>query len=79
MLCQGRFDLTDSGAMDRTHFRWFTPATYAEMFEAANFRIIKLEPVSEPGPKGKVIQWFLPRRAHHILWRQINLIAECAE
>jgi hypothetical protein len=42
-LLQGRFDLTDTGVMDRTHLRWFTVRSLREMIEGAGYRVQRLE------------------------------------
>ena len=46
LVLKGRFDLADSGVMDRTHIRWFTPQGGAELacssglkLEATSFNI----------------------------------------
>jgi 2-polyprenyl-3-methyl-5-hydroxy-6-metoxy-1,4-benzoquinol methylase len=54
-LLLGRFDYAESGVMDRTHLRWFTPATYREMFEAAGIRVTSLGPVTPLRRKARVI------------------------
>ena len=40
MLSVGAFRYQASGLLDRTHLRWFTRITIAEMFEGAGFRIL---------------------------------------
>jgi 2-polyprenyl-3-methyl-5-hydroxy-6-metoxy-1,4-benzoquinol methylase len=73
MLLKGRWDLCDVGVMDRTHLRWFTPRTFAQMFEGAGFAVDELAPVARPGPKSRVARLVLPAAARHLLWRQILL------
>jgi 2-polyprenyl-3-methyl-5-hydroxy-6-metoxy-1,4-benzoquinol methylase len=41
MLSAGAFRYQASGLLDRTHLRWFTRITIAEMFAAAGFRIVE--------------------------------------
>jgi 2-polyprenyl-3-methyl-5-hydroxy-6-metoxy-1,4-benzoquinol methylase len=41
MLSAGAFRYQSSGLLDRTHLRWFTRITIAEMFLAAGFRIVE--------------------------------------
>jgi SAM-dependent methyltransferase len=41
LLSIGAFRYQASGLLDRTHLRWFTRITIAEMFEEAGFRIIQ--------------------------------------
>lgn len=50
-LLRNRFDYTPTGVMDRTHLRWFTPATFREMFEGAGFRTVSVAPLSPPSRK----------------------------
>jgi 2-polyprenyl-3-methyl-5-hydroxy-6-metoxy-1,4-benzoquinol methylase len=44
LVLKGRFDLTDSGIMDRTHLRWFTRATAVELATGSG---LKLEQVQD--------------------------------
>ena len=46
MLLRGEWKLSDDGIMDRTHLRWFTPSTFAEMFENSGYEVLKLEPIT---------------------------------
>lgn len=39
-LVTGAFRYEDAGLMDRTHLRWFTRTTIAEMFDHLGFRIV---------------------------------------
>ena len=39
MLNSGEFRYQASGLMDRTHLRWFTRTTIADMFQRAGFEI----------------------------------------
>jgi trans-aconitate methyltransferase len=41
MLSAGAFRYQSSGLLDRTHLRWFTRVTIAEMFHAAGFAIVE--------------------------------------
>lgn len=41
LLSVGAFRYQASGLLDRTHLRWFTRITIAEMFGAAGFRIVE--------------------------------------
>jgi 2-polyprenyl-3-methyl-5-hydroxy-6-metoxy-1,4-benzoquinol methylase len=74
-LVAGRFDLRETGPMDRTHLRWFTPSTYRQMFEAAGLRVDQLGPVGPPGPKSKALGLLLPPKQKVCLWVQINIRA----
>ncbi len=49
-LCLGQFHYEESGLLDRTHLRWFTPQTMAALFEQAGFRIRQCRPRIFPHP-----------------------------
>jgi len=53
-LSVGAFRYQSSGLLDRTHLRWFTRTTIAEMFQGAGFRILKWRPrvFDEPARAG---------------------------
>ena len=70
-LLSGRFDYQPSGVMDRTHLRWFTPATFAEMFEKAGFRTLSVGPLSPIGRKAAVINALTAGRFSHLFAVQI--------
>ena len=53
-LLRGRWDLADQGVMDRTHLRWFTPSSYAAMFDGAGFAIEEVRPVRPFGWKPRL-------------------------
>lgn len=76
MLLKGNYDIKDEGVMDRTHLRWFTPKTYKKMFNDSGYDVVSLRPVSF-GPKAKLLNKILGKKASHLLWRQINLKARC--
>lgn len=70
-LLAGRFDYLPYGVMDRTHLRWFTPATYREMFEQAGFRTLSVGPLSPIGRKARLINAFTGGRFSHLFAVQI--------
>ena len=43
-LCLGQFVYEESGLLDRTHLRWFTPTTMVALFEDNGFRILSNQP-----------------------------------
>lgn len=74
-LLRGRWDLADMGAMDRTHLRWFTPATYTEMFETAGFTIEQVGPLNPHRRfRQRLFSALTGRRYDHLFAYQINLI-----
>ncbi len=76
-LIRGRFDYAEEGMMDRTHLRWFTPSSFAEMFESAGVKIDRLAPLSEVSGKNarrkKLVSLFFGERFDHLWWYQINM------
>jgi len=48
-LLEGRWDYVDEGLLDRTHVRFFTPATLRELLESTGFRL-----VAEQGMRGSI-------------------------
>lgn len=75
MLLRGRWDLTDSGRMDRTHLRWFTPTSYARMFEDCGFRVGAVERMNGLTRKHRLAMRVLPARYHHLFTGQMRLRA----
>lgn len=72
-LLRGRFDLTASGVFDRTHMRWFTPATFRAMFERAGFCVSHVGPVGPFGPNGRLLSHLSGGRIDHLLMVQIAI------
>jgi 2-polyprenyl-3-methyl-5-hydroxy-6-metoxy-1,4-benzoquinol methylase len=70
-LVKGRFDLADQGVFDRTHLRWFTPATFVSMFETAGFRIDLMGPVTPFSPRVETISRLTSGRLDHLFMTQI--------
>jgi 2-polyprenyl-3-methyl-5-hydroxy-6-metoxy-1,4-benzoquinol methylase len=70
-LLSGRFDYEVSGVMDRTHVRWFTPATYRAMFEEAGFQTLSVGPVAPYPRKARLINRLSGGRLAHLFQVQI--------
>jgi 2-polyprenyl-3-methyl-5-hydroxy-6-metoxy-1,4-benzoquinol methylase len=73
-LLLGRFDYEESGVMDRTHLRWFTPATYRDMFEQAAITVTAVEPLSPPAPRTRLINGLTRNRFRHLFMEQIMVV-----
>lgn len=73
-LLAGRFDLADKGVFDRTHLRWFTPSTFASMFEDAGFATAWVGPVTPFSPRTKFISRLAGGRFDHLFMTQIAFI-----
>ena len=74
-LIQGRFHLADQGVFDRTHMRWFTPQTFATMFERAGYDVLSVEPVTPFSERTKRISQMTSGRWDHLFMTQICLEA----
>jgi 2-polyprenyl-3-methyl-5-hydroxy-6-metoxy-1,4-benzoquinol methylase len=74
-LVAGRFQYEEAGVMDRTHVRWFTPGSYAEMFTAAGFAVEHLEPLTHAGWKARLLNRLTAGRFAHLFSTQIMLVA----
>lgn len=75
-LLHGRFEYRDVGVMDRTHLRWFTPKSYAHLFEEQGFAVREVTTVGQLHGKRRLASQLLPSRWHHLLWSQILVVAE---
>ncbi len=78
-LVAGRFDYKEQGVMDRTHLRWFTPATYCEMFESVGFTTLETVPLSPWGRKGRLLNWLSARRLEHLWFSQTMYIGRYSQ
>lgn len=72
-LACGRFDLTDRGVFDRTHLRWFTPDTFAAMFEDAGYKVEMVEPVTPFSARTRLLSQLTKGRIDHLFMTQIAL------
>lgn len=72
-LVMGRFELRDTGVFDRTHLRWFTPQTFAEMFEKAGFSISDVGPVTPFSARTELISRLTNGRFDHMFMTQIAI------
>jgi SAM-dependent methyltransferase len=75
MLLAGRWDLDPDGRMDRTHLRWFTPTTYADMFRSCGYDVQTVEPLVAPGPRAKLFNALTAGRFAHLFVSQIVIEA----
>src|SRR4030095_8026712 len=72
-LLRGRWQLEDSGIMDRTHLRWFTPSTFRALFEDAGIIVDHVGPVVPPTAKARLINAVTGGALAHLFIMQINL------
>lgn len=74
-LAHGRFELADRGVFDRTHLRWFTPDSFAAMFERSGYRVQAVGPVKPFAGKAELLSRWSGGRLDHLLMTQISLEA----
>jgi 2-polyprenyl-3-methyl-5-hydroxy-6-metoxy-1,4-benzoquinol methylase len=72
-LTAGRFNLTDRGVFDRTHMRWFTPSTFAEIFDQAGFRVDWIGPVTPFSQRTELLSRLSGGRFDHLFMTQIAI------
>jgi 2-polyprenyl-3-methyl-5-hydroxy-6-metoxy-1,4-benzoquinol methylase len=75
-LLKGRFAYEDSGIFDRTHIRWFTPDSFCQMVEAADFRVNSCQPIAKISRKWQVLHGLTGGRFRHLSMTQIFVIAQ---
>ncbi|MDP1601984.1 MAG: methyltransferase domain-containing protein, partial [Legionella sp.] len=74
-LVMGRFQLADQGVFDRTHLRWFTPDTFADLADQAGFDVEELGPVTAFSTRTELISKLTAGRFDHLFMTQIAMIA----
>lgn len=79
MLLRGRWDYECTGIMDHTHLRWFTPATYRELFENSGFRVDICDAATPLRWKAAALNHLAFGRFKWLLHSQIVLKARKAE
>jgi hypothetical protein len=77
MLLRGQWHYHESGIMDATHLRWFTPRSYAMMFDSCGFCVDSISPARPLGFRGRFVNALTLGRLQHLLHPQIYLRAHC--
>ena len=72
-LLAGRFGYADSGLMDRTHLRWFTPDSYRQLFEEAGVAVDTIGPLVAPRWKARFLNGLSGGRLDHLFTAQIMI------
>lgn len=75
MILSNRWDLANEGVMDRTHLRWFTPYSYAKMFEDCGYIVDRVAPIVPLSRKAKLICKLMGGWGEHLFAYQIDLKA----
>ncbi len=72
-LLAGRFPAEDRGVFDRTHLRWFTPQSYAAMFQRCGFEVYSIGPVRRFSARQRLIDRLTGGRFRHLLMTQVMI------
>jgi 2-polyprenyl-3-methyl-5-hydroxy-6-metoxy-1,4-benzoquinol methylase len=70
-LLKDRWELTETGVMDRTHLRWFTAGSYRQMFEEAGIQVDTVRAMAEPGTGARAFNLLTLGRLRHLTMRQV--------
>lgn len=70
-LLMGRFDYQETGVMDRTHLRWFTPQSYRDMFETAGLEVVSIGPITPHAARTRLLNRLTRDRFRHLFMTQI--------
>jgi 2-polyprenyl-3-methyl-5-hydroxy-6-metoxy-1,4-benzoquinol methylase len=73
MQLAGDWRRDPEGPMDATHLRWFTPKTYAQMFNDCGYVVDSIEPITPLSRKQRVFAQLT--RSPYLFWVQTNLRA----
>jgi hypothetical protein len=76
LLC-GRWRYEVKGIFDATHLRWFSPSTYATLFEECGFRVESVGPADLLGRKGALGNLLTLGMVPYLFHEQIYLRARC--
>ncbi len=74
-LLNGEFTHTETGVMDRSHLRWFTPASYAALMKSAGLNVLSVAPITPPAPRTQLLNRVTKNRFNHLFMTQIYVTA----
>lgn len=74
-LLAGQFPQEDRGVFDRTHLRWFTPATYAALFESHGYSVEWVGAVTPASWRVRLFSKLTRGAFDHLFMTQIALVA----
>ena len=78
MLMRGEWTLAESGVMDYTHLRWFTPKTYRRLFEDTGYEVLAIEGIGLDGPKTRIASKLLFGCCDWLWVKQMKIVARPA-
>lgn len=71
-LIRGRWDLTETGIMDRTHVRWFTPSSFVQLFADAGIVADRVGSLTPLRWKARFVNALTGGRFGHLFITQID-------
>lgn len=74
-LLRGDFTHTETGVMDRSHLRWFTPMSYAKLFADAGLIVDAVQPITPPAARTRLFNGLTRGRFRHLFMTQIYVRA----
>lgn len=77
-LIRNKFDYTDSGVMDRSHLRWFTPKSLADLVQDAGTIIRQVMPSRSLNKKASVFNLLTGGKLQHLLHTQTIVVGQKA-
>lgn len=75
MLIAGNWTLTDMGVMDKTHLRWFTPKSYAALFESCGYVVDSVGQFGSLSAKAELLSKLSMGRLRHLFVIQVDIRA----
>jgi ubiquinone/menaquinone biosynthesis C-methylase UbiE len=76
-LLRGQWRYETTGIFDATHLRWFSPATYRNLFESCNFRVDAVGPAEPLRFKARTLNALTLGKFQYFFHSQIYLKAHC--
>ena len=73
-LLSGQFSYRETGVMDSTHLRWFTPKSYAELVQHAGFEVLEVRPLTPLRSKALIFDRLTGGLLTHLLYTQIMVV-----
>ncbi len=74
-LIFGQFSHTETGVMDRSHLRWFTPSSYSALLESAGLWVESVQPITPFAARTRWLNRLTAGRFRHLFMTQIYIIA----
>jgi 2-polyprenyl-3-methyl-5-hydroxy-6-metoxy-1,4-benzoquinol methylase len=76
LIWRGRWDYRDCGVLDRTHLRFFTPASMRSLFEERGYGVTLTGINASPSPLARVAARLAPTRFRDMQFVQYAIVAK---